>query len=520
MPGEEEAAPATGADAPVDVSEAAAAEPAGAEAAEPVRFTKTVKKKDDPMGPDKPKVKSHTQINHFRDVGKAPPKPKEEPPLAIKEITPCDKLKAAANDLFKEKKFDEAIEKYGEAMADPSCTTENRNTLLVNRAMASLRVAEAQGVTAAARQVAIKSALADSRQAGTADPRRAKAHFREAQACMLLGEKEEAKLALHRMWSIEPGNKEAHKLLVQCDDGYVRFLRQLDKMSVSTEKKRENLSQMVHASHPMSLRVQYYKTWMVHWRPEDREATLSEAYMKVIEGLKENMKEEAREQAIEAKEKGEAKFGEDGFGVYRYLQERAGEITNEAFDLTGIVLEELMSEKAYNEPALYCATVERVAQKREDEYPHLTDEMKDRIGALRPVFLMGNQCKTHPLKPWMIREMGLQMRKQILIGVCLHTCMAAAGVVGVQHKAKSDLRNMRREARGLPTLEPGEESEDDEILNKTDLEEYQDRTPVAAGEALQFVKTRYLKHPAMETADGGGGGAPEVGDSARNRDID
>ena len=57
---------------------------------------------------------------------------------------------------------------------------------------------------------------------------------------------------------------------------------------------------MVHASHPMSLRVAYYKTWMVAWRPEDREATLSEAYMKVIEGLKENMKEEAREQAIEA----------------------------------------------------------------------------------------------------------------------------------------------------------------------------------------------------------------------------
>ena len=51
---------------------------------------------------------------------------------------------------------------------------------------------------------------------------------------------------------------------------------------------------------------------------------------------------------------------------------------------------------------------------------------------------------------------------------------------------------MRRAARGLRELAPGEESEDDEILNKTDLEEYQERTPVTAGEALQFAKSGQL----------------------------
>jgi len=256
----------------------------------------------------------------------------------------------------------------------------------------------------------------------------------------------------------------------------------------------------------------------VRWTAEDREATLSEAYMKVIEELKECLKDEAREQAIEAKKKGEVTFGEEGFGVYKYMQARTGEITGECFDLTGIVLADLMTDKAYNEPGLYCATVERVAQKREDEDSDyacgLTQKMKDEISTLRPTYLMGSQCKNHPLRAWMVLEMGLQMRKQILIGVCIHTCMAAAGVIGVQAKAKHDLRNMRRTAKGLPEVDEGDESEDDEILNKTDLEEYQDRTAVPASDAMQFVKKRYLKHPGMEEAE-----PPEAGEKA-GRDID
>ena len=68
--------------------------------------------------------RSHTQINHFCDVGKPPPKSMVEPipPAAVKELTPCDELKSAANDLFKDKKYSKAMEKYGEALAHPSCT--------------------------------------------------------------------------------------------------------------------------------------------------------------------------------------------------------------------------------------------------------------------------------------------------------------------------------------------------------------------------------------------------------------
>ena len=70
-------------------------------------------------------------------------------PAAVKELTRCDELRVAANDLFKDKKYSKAMEKYGEALAHPSCTEDNSNTLLVNRAMASLRLAEESGVAPA-----------------------------------------------------------------------------------------------------------------------------------------------------------------------------------------------------------------------------------------------------------------------------------------------------------------------------------------------------------------------------------
>jgi hypothetical protein len=75
----------------------------------------------------------------------------------------------------------------------------------------------------------------------------------------------------------------------------------------------------------------------------------------------------------------------------------------------------------------------------------------------------------------------------MLIALCTRVVMAAAGLVKVQFSAKNKLRNMRRAQRGLPPLEPGEDSEDDEILNKSDFEAYQQLHPPPAGEALQFL---------------------------------
>lgn len=128
-------------------------------------------------------------------------------PLTLEILTECKRLKQLGNAAFKLKNWTEALAKYGEAMADESCTPEDRTTLLVNRALASLRVAEDKACLPNARSHALNSALEDAREAGKADPSNAKAHFREAQACMLLEMKEEAKLAIHRMWAVEPGNK-------------------------------------------------------------------------------------------------------------------------------------------------------------------------------------------------------------------------------------------------------------------------------------------------------------------------
>lgn len=404
----------------------------------------------------------------------------------IEVLSEVQILKDRGNEAFKAKDYANAISAYTLALKDPQCVSAERCTLLVNRAMAHLRAAEAKDIDAQTKAKALELALDDAREARTAEPSRAKAHFREAQACLQLERKEAAKLALHRMWNVDPGNKEAHKLLLQCDEDFAKFAEQFASMIESTAVKRENLSMMVSRSHPRSLRTSYYKVWMVHWSPEDREVALSQAFLKVIDDLKQILKKGARDLAVGAKEKGEVDFGEDGFGVFRYMNKRNQDIENECFDLTGIVLADLMSERSYNEPALYCATVERVAESREDE--HLTPAMTEEIAALRPKYLMGPQCAEHPLKAWMVREMGLQMRKQILIGLCLQTCLSAAGVVTLQMHATHDLRNMRRKAKGLPEVAPGEQSEDDEIMCKNDYEEYMESQPVNAKEAMQKMR--------------------------------
>jgi hypothetical protein len=259
---------------------------------------------------------------------------------------------------------------------------------------------------------------------------------------------------------------------------------------------------MVHRSHPMSLRTAYYKTWMTQWTAADRETTLSEAYMKVIEALKENMKDEARSNAVEAIHRGDvSKSAGDGFDGYNYMNKQANILTNEAFELCSVVLGELISEESYNTPALYCSFVEQLSEKREDEERWLTQEMRWKLSSLRPTLLMGVNCVSHTLHRWMIMEMGLLLRKQVLINICIHTCMCAAGVIAVQHQAKSDLRNMRREAKGLPYLEAGEESEDDEILNKTDYEEFQERTGVGAPQAMYHLRSTYMVAPGQSEKD-------------------
>ena len=254
----------------------------------------------------------------------------------------------------------------------------------------------------------------------------------------------------------------------------------------------------------------------------------------MIEALKENMKDEAREQAVLARRTGEVDMGENGFGAYNLMGERANTLTNECFDLASICLAELVSEESFTKPGLYCSFVEQLAEKREDEERWLTQEMRVKLRALRPTLLMGQNCVSHPLHEWMIMEMALHMRKQILVCICVHTCMCAAGIIGVQLKAKHDLRNMRRIAKGLDEVEEvrdagsersarplatpqplltadrlpqrslppkfkcvcqGEESEDDEILNKTDYEEWQDRTPTAARQAMKHMRETYLVAP-------------------------
>jgi hypothetical protein len=110
------------------------------------------------------------------------------------------------------------------------------------------------------------------------------------------------------------------------------------------------------------------------------------------------------------------------------------------------------------------------------------------LHALRPTLLMGDMCASHPLKEWMISKMSENMRKQVLISVCLEVCMSAAGLAKTQVEAMFELRNLKRKERGLPPLKPGEFEEDDEIMEKSDFEAYQERTLIGGREAMRLMK--------------------------------
>jgi len=256
------------------------------------------------------------------------------------------------------------------------------------------------------------------------------------------------------------------------------------------EKRRADLAAMVSRGHPRSLRTQYYSTWMKGWSPSDRECALSQAFMKILESFDNVIKETGKDIVVGEKEAGklgENPFGEDGMGVYKKVQEKRGILHAEGYELVSIVLEDLICEKCYQDGAVYCATVESVADKREDEQRWLPEERLKRMHALRPTILMGSQAVEHPLKEFIIARMSENLRKQVLVGVCLQVCMSAAGLVQVQFQATNELRNLRRRTRGLPELAPGEESEDDEIMCKNDYEEYLQRQLTGAAESLRLM---------------------------------
>ena len=73
------------------------------------------------------------------------------------------------------------------------------------------------------------------------------------------------------------------------------FVESLVRVKGAMVKKRKDLAAMVARGHPMSLRTAYYDTWMRRWSPIDRETALSEAFMAVVNGIKESLRGEARE---------------------------------------------------------------------------------------------------------------------------------------------------------------------------------------------------------------------------------
>jgi len=243
----------------------------------------------------------------------------------------------------------------------------------------------------------------------------------------------------------------------------------------------------VHRSHPMNLRNQYYRVWMCVWTPEDRECALATAFMKILESFKDTINNEAHVQAVADKNSGKVTFGEDGFGVARHKHEKRGILEDEGHALMSIVLEDLLCYECYQKGDVYCAQVEVVSEGREDEPKYCPQHRLNRMHALRPTLLMGNMCVEHPLKEWMIARMSENLRKQILINVCINVCMSAAGLLSNQISAMHELRNLRRKAKGLPPLKPGEWEEDDEIMSKSDYEHYKERYLISCHEAKAMM---------------------------------
>ena len=416
-------------------------------------------------------------------------------PVDFTDITDSKRGKAESykllgNSAFKNKNFDDAIAQYTAAI-DVAYPGDKAllATCHLNRAMAKLKLAEPlKGDASSRRSELLEAVIKDSKAGAQHDPTNAKAPFREALALLQLGRVEDAKSALYRAFRLDPANKEVVKLLVEHDETYANFEREITRLQETVAEKRNSLHMMTHRSHPMNMRSLYYRTWMAVWSPEDRECALSHAFMEVLKSFDERLKDEAREIAVFNKRSGKVDFGEDGFGVWRHMNEKNTTLKNEGYDLASIVLEDLVCDKCYHEPEIYCATVEKLAEGREEEPDMMPEERRARLHALRPKILMGEMCAEHPLKEWMIARMGDNLRKQILLGVCLTVCMAATGLVKAQLAAMHELRNLKRKEMGLKALMPGEEEEDDVIMDKDDYDEYQERKLLSGPVALDLLQ--------------------------------
>ena len=76
--------------------------------------------------------------------------------------------------------------------------------------------------------------------------------------------------------------------------------------------------------------------------------------------------------------------------------------------------------------------------------------------------------------------------------------MAAAGLVTTQVQAMNELRNLRRKTKGLPPLKPGEDSEDDEIMEKSDYEHYKESPYLVGGREAMDVMRKGTQSMAAE----------------------
>eukprot|EP00966_Prymnesium_polylepis_P252460 5836609-Prymnesium_polylepis.1 len=180
------------------------------------------------------------------------------PAVGASEQLDAAALKAAGNAAFKAKDYDLAVTHYTAAVEAASADAD-RAVLLVNRAMARLKLAAAGGEH---RTRALEAALEDARRATAADARYAKGHFRVAQACLQLGKKDDAVEALRHTWLCAPGDAETAKLLREHDECFAKFDAALKRSREAVSTQRENLKMMTHNSHPRTLRVTYFKTWM------------------------------------------------------------------------------------------------------------------------------------------------------------------------------------------------------------------------------------------------------------------
>ena len=112
----------------------------------------------------------------------------------------ADELKASANELFKNEKFNEAIDLYSSAIE----LNSNNAVLFANRSIANLRIEN------------FGYALADANKAIECDKAYLKAYYRRAAAHMALGKFKLALKDYERVYKVRPNDKDAKKKFTEC----------------------------------------------------------------------------------------------------------------------------------------------------------------------------------------------------------------------------------------------------------------------------------------------------------------